>query len=75
MLEMHTFIRSFVLNLVNVDQENVQVLYGGSVDAQNAFSFLREAEVDGVLVGGASTRADEFEAIISAAGTVLQAKM
>jgi triosephosphate isomerase len=42
-------------------------LYGGSVTAGNIASFLREDEIDGVLVGAASTAPDSFLSIISAA--------
>ena len=41
-----------------------RVLYGGSVKSANVASFLREPDVDGALVGGASLVADEFAAII-----------
>ena len=41
-----------------------RVLYGGSVKAANVASFLREPDVDGALVGGASLVVDEFAAII-----------
>jgi triosephosphate isomerase len=41
-----------------------RVLYGGSVKSTNIASFLREPDVDGALVGGASLVADEFAAII-----------
>ncbi|QEV99910.1 triose-phosphate isomerase [Microbacterium caowuchunii] len=41
-----------------------RVLYGGSVKSGNIASFLREPDVDGALVGGASLVADEFAAII-----------
>ena len=40
-----------------------RILYGGSVKAQNIAAFLREADVDGALVGGASLDATEFAAI------------
>jgi triosephosphate isomerase len=40
------------------------VLYGGSVKAANIASFMREPDVDGALVGGASLVVDEFAAII-----------
>jgi triosephosphate isomerase len=43
------------------------VLYGGSVKAANARKILHISGVDGVLVGGASLKADEFCAIIDAA--------
>lgn len=41
-----------------------RVLYGGSVKAANIASFMREPDVDGALVGGASLHAAEFAAII-----------
>ena len=40
-----------------------RVLYGGSVKSGNVASFMREPDVDGALVGGASIVADEFAAI------------
>lgn len=40
-----------------------RILYGGSVKAANVAGFLRSADVDGVLVGGASLDADEFSGI------------
>jgi triosephosphate isomerase len=41
-----------------------RVLYGGSVKSGNIASFMREPDVDGALVGGASLLVDEFAAII-----------
>jgi triosephosphate isomerase len=46
----------------------VRVLYGGSVTPANAASLLGAPGVMGALVGGASLRADEFAAIVAAAG-------
>ncbi|OGG40690.1 hypothetical protein A3A21_00390 [Candidatus Jorgensenbacteria bacterium RIFCSPLOWO2_01_FULL_45_25b] len=43
------------------------VLYGGSVNAGNARGFLELPEVDGVLVGSASLRLEEFKKIIEEA--------
>lgn len=45
----------------------VRVLYGGSVDADNASVFLRGQGIDGLLVGGASLNAKAFSAIVDAA--------
>ncbi len=45
----------------------VRVLYGGSVNAQNAASYLGISSIDGLLVGGASLKVHEFETIIEAA--------
>lgn len=41
-----------------------RVLYGGSVKSSNIASYMREPDVDGALVGGASLLVDEFAAII-----------
>ena len=40
-----------------------RILYGGSVKAANIASFLREPNVDGALVGGASLDIDEFSSV------------
>ena len=45
---------------------SVPILYGGSVKPDNAAELLSAAEVDGVLVGGASLDAASFAAIASA---------
>lgn len=44
----------------------VRVLYGGSVKAANAGEMLALPEVDGLLVGGASLKAEEFCKIVDA---------
>ncbi|MFA4999833.1 MAG: triose-phosphate isomerase [Patescibacteria group bacterium] len=44
-------------------KKNIPVLYGGSVDASNAANFLGQPNVDGLLVGGASLKAEEFSKI------------
>ena len=41
-----------------------RILYGGSVASQNVAAFLRQPNVDGALVGGASLKADEFSKIV-----------
>jgi len=44
--------------------QRTRILYGGSVKSANIASFMREPDVDGALVGGASLVVDEFAAII-----------
>lgn len=44
-----------------------KVLYGGSVNSNNAKGFLSRSEIDGVLVGGASLKAEEFNKIVKEA--------
>lgn len=43
----------------------VPIVYGGSVNAQNAESYLKSAEIDGLLIGSASLATDSFAKIIS----------
>jgi len=44
--------------------EKMPVLYGGSVNKDNALSYLRESQMAGLLIGGASLRPKEFIRII-----------
>ncbi|MEQ7921095.1 triose-phosphate isomerase [Xanthomonas sp. WHRI 1810A] len=48
--------------------QGVRLLYGGSVKAANAAELFGMPDIDGGLIGGASLNADEFGAIIRAAG-------
>ena len=41
-----------------------RILYGGSVKAANIAGYMRETDVDGALVGGASLMLDEFSSIV-----------
>ncbi len=47
--------------------DHAPLLYGGSVKPSNAGEILKLRDVNGVLVGGASLKADDFFAIISGA--------
>jgi triosephosphate isomerase len=60
---MTTFLRSV---LAATGMNASRVLYGGSVNADNAASIVAEGSVDGFLVGGASLSAEAFLAIIQA---------
>lgn len=48
---------------------SVRVLYGGSVKADNAAELFAQSDVDGGLIGGASLKAEQFNAIVKAAGS------
>jgi triosephosphate isomerase len=64
--EMAWFIKSFCRSSLGLSR--VQVLYGGSVKANNTRRFLEHAEIDGALVGGASLKGGEFRKILAHAG-------
>jgi len=58
-------LRAVVADVLGEDAAaRTRILYGGSVKSGNIASFMREPDVDGALVGGASLVADEFAAII-----------
>jgi len=57
------FIREECQKLHNGSLSDQRILYGGSVNSENALSFV-EAEMDGVLVGGASLKPKEFVKIV-----------
>jgi triosephosphate isomerase (TIM) len=66
--EMHAIIRRQLAELCGDDAANrARILYGGSVKPDNAAALLGEADIDGVLVGGASLDAGNFVHIARAA--------
>ncbi len=74
-VEMHLFIREIMTSLFpNAPAGQVSILYGGSVNPENAYHLLREPSVEGVLVGGASVKIQELKAIVDAACDVLEAQ-
>jgi triosephosphate isomerase len=66
--EVHAFIRARIAARDARIAEATRILYGGSVKAGNAAELFAMPDVDGGLVGGASLKADEFLAILAAAG-------
>lgn len=44
--------------------QNIKILYGGSVNSKNAGGYVKEAGLQGLLVGGASLDAQEFVGIV-----------
>jgi len=65
--EMHGFIRSRIATVNKDVAENVRVLYGGSVKANNAAEIFDQTNIDGGLIGGASLVQEDFVAIAKAA--------
>jgi triosephosphate isomerase len=63
---MHAAIRAKLIETIGEEAENVRILYGGSMNGDNAAELLAVDNVDGGLVGGASLSADKFVPIIEA---------
>ena len=63
--QMHSHIRQCLVARWGSQGREVRILYGGSVNPTNARAVLAVPEVGGALVGGASLKATDFEAIVS----------
>ena len=63
----HAFLRQLVAIYDKNIADNLCILYGGSVKADNAASLFAMPDIDGALVGGASLVANDFLAICHAA--------
>jgi triosephosphate isomerase len=65
--EVHVMIRRLLKDLYGETiAQATRIQYGGSVKPDNAADLLRQADVDGALVGGASLKVEDFTAIVKA---------
>ena len=63
--DMHAFIRQTIAEAYSASlAQEVSILYGGSVKANNAAELFGQPDVDGGLIGGASLVAADFKGII-----------
>ncbi|HUS65824.1 MAG TPA: triose-phosphate isomerase [Kofleriaceae bacterium] len=66
--EVHAFIRTMLEGAFGAAvAQSVRIQYGGSVKPDNAVELMRQEDIDGALVGGASLKAEDFTAIVKAA--------
>ena len=65
-VQMHAHIRQCLAARWGATANHVRILYGGSVKPDNARAILALPEVGGALIGGASLKATQFEAIVGA---------
>ena len=64
--EVHALLRGMLEKVSPLVAQNMQIIYGGSVKAENAEELLRMSDIDGLLVGGASLVVAEFLSICTA---------
>jgi triosephosphate isomerase len=65
--EVHAYIRQSLGRKWNKDfADRVRIQYGGSMKPENAAGLLKQADVDGGLIGGAALKAESFLAILKA---------
>lgn len=65
--EVHAHIRQLLADQDETIAAGMQLLYGGSVKADNAAELFAMQDIDGALVGGAALKAADFSAICKAA--------
>ena len=65
--EVHAMIRKLLAEMYDADTaENVRIQYGGSAKPANTAELMANPDVDGLLVGGASLKVEDFAAMINA---------
>ncbi len=65
---MHAALRAALAGRIGADEAGaMRILYGGSMNGENAAELMAIADVDGGLVGGASLTAGKFAPIVRAA--------
>jgi triosephosphate isomerase len=64
---MHAAIRASLVARFGAEGEKIRILYGGSMNGDNAAILLAVPNVDGGLIGGASLTAAKFQPILAAA--------
>jgi triosephosphate isomerase len=68
--EVHAFLRNRVAKHSAEIAEQLRILYGGSMKPGNAEELIRQADIDGGLIGGAALKAGDFLAICQAGDAV-----
>ncbi|HCR5405630.1 TPA: triose-phosphate isomerase [Legionella pneumophila] len=62
--KVHQFIRDLVREINDSDAKHLTLIYGGSVNENNAKALFSMPDIDGGLVGGASLNAKQFVEIV-----------
>ncbi len=62
-------VHQFIRNLLPKPSD-MRIVYGGSMNARNAKELLKQPDIDGGLIGGASLKPDDFREIVEAAASV-----
>ncbi|MGA9996959.1 MAG: triose-phosphate isomerase [Pyrinomonadaceae bacterium] len=64
--EMHAFVRRvFAERHSEEAAQSLRILYGGSVKPDNVQGLMKQTDIDGALVGGASLNAESFAQIVN----------
>ena len=72
--EMHAHIRSRLSESFGEVALKIRILYGGSVTSDNIAEFIKQPEIDGALVGGASLKTSQFLGIVKQTSSLKRGK-
>jgi triosephosphate isomerase len=62
--EVHAFTRKVYSQMYSDASQKVRILYGGSVNPTNVSDLMKQPDIDGGLVGGASLKAESFTKLV-----------
>ncbi|GHT33585.1 triosephosphate isomerase [Endomicrobiia bacterium] len=62
--EVHAFVRKIYAQIYKEAADKVRILYGGSVNPGNVSELMKQPDIDGGLVGGASLGAESFVKLV-----------
>ncbi len=65
--ESHAVVRTELVGMFGATANTIKILYGGSLNADNAAKILAVEHVNGGLIGGASLKPDAFASIVGTA--------
>ncbi len=65
--DMHAFLRDKVADVDSGAAQQIRIIYGGSVNPENAGELFAKEDIDGGLVGGAGLDPVKFAAVVAAA--------
>ncbi len=65
--EAHNYIKQYIQQNYTIAKDQITILYGGSLNEQNANELLNMPNIDGGLIGGASIKKESFIEIINIA--------
>jgi triosephosphate isomerase len=69
--EAQKYIRDLLAKMYNSDAaDSIRIQYGGSVKPENTTELIKQPDVDGALVGGASLTIESFTQIVKKASEV-----
>ena len=65
--EVHSFIQGTLDKIDSIQSKKIAIIYGGSVNSNNAYDLFKMSHINGALIGGSSLDANEFNKIYNIA--------